>query len=100
MNELFAWLKSQPNGKSLLGKTSIGWNFEKVSHEPEVLVRPWSRLRCLTRPTFYHISCRFLWLLFAWAQFLISKNGEVLGRYFSTTTPDKIEGDIEKALAE
>lgn len=33
-------------------------------------------------------------------QFLISKNGEVLGRYFSTTTPDKIEGDIEKALAE
>lgn len=31
MNEVFAWLKSQPNGKSLLGKTSIGWNFEKVS---------------------------------------------------------------------
>lgn len=31
-------------------------------------------------------------------QFLVSKNGEVLGRYFSTTTPDKIAGDIEKAL--
>jgi glutathione peroxidase len=32
-------------------------------------------------------------------KFLVSKDGTVLGRYAPTTTPEKISGDIEKALA-
>ena len=31
-------------------------------------------------------------------KFLIGKNGDVIGRYFSTTTPDQLEADIVKAL--
>ena len=31
-------------------------------------------------------------------KFLIGKNGDVVGRYGSTTTPDAIEKDIVKAL--
>lgn len=32
-------------------------------------------------------------------KFLIGKDGQVLGRYSPTTKPEKIAGDIEKALA-
>ena len=32
-------------------------------------------------------------------KFLVSKDGKVIGRYSPTTTPEKIIGDIEKALA-
>jgi glutathione peroxidase len=32
-------------------------------------------------------------------KFLIGRDGKVIGRYSPTTTPEKIRGDIEKALA-
>ncbi len=32
-------------------------------------------------------------------KFLVAKDGKVIGRYSPTTAPDKISGDIEKALA-
>jgi glutathione peroxidase len=32
-------------------------------------------------------------------KFLVGKDGRVIGRYSPTTTPEKISGDIEKALA-
>ena len=32
-------------------------------------------------------------------KFLVGRNGEVLGRYASTTKPEALEADIEKALA-
>jgi glutathione peroxidase len=31
-------------------------------------------------------------------KFLVGKNGDVIGRYGSTTTPEAIEKDIVKAL--
>jgi len=31
-------------------------------------------------------------------KFLIGKNGDVIGRWFSTTKPEEIEDDIVKAL--
>ena len=56
-----------------------------------------------THPIFKHLKKEkggFLLPKIKWnfTKFLVNKEGEVVKRYAPTTTPDKIAGDIEKAL--
>ena len=73
---LYKWMK---NEKKQLLMSRIKWNFEKV---PPSFV---DRLIDLQRDT---------------PKFLIDKNGNVHERFASTTTPQSLEGVVEKLLKE
>lgn len=87
MNEVFAWLKSQRGEHvgGVAGTTAIKWyvpffmNFRCIMlYQPEL--------------TSDHLYRNF-------TKFLIDKEGRCVGRYGSSTKPEKLKDEIEKLLA-
>ena len=84
--DLFKFLKAKKGG--LMGN-DIKWNFTKVrgkKRKKEIFNQ--------SRPLSRSLTPVFLLL----PQFLVDRNGNVVGRYPSTTAPEAIEADIKKYI--
>lgn len=87
MNEVFAWLKSQKgeNVGGLAGTTAIKW-YVRASFFSFENILPYQS----------ELTSEFLHRNFT--KFLINKEGKCVGRYGSSTKPEKLKEEIEKLL--